>query len=257
MKFTSIILLCLLLLLPSCAKKYAPTSNPSTKNKKDTGSYVHPTQRPYKIRGKKYYPLPSSEGYVKKGVASWYGRKFHGRKTSNGETYNMYDKTAAHKTLPMNTYVLVENLENGREMVVRINDRGPFVKGRIIDLSLTAAQKLGVVKKGTAKVRLTAMGEATSYTINGKTVNRFLPHQDFNKGNFFVQIGSFSNKDNAKRLQQTLISQGKNSAVRLFDRGDQIFYRVQVYAGQTMSVARQTELVMEQAGFKNSFIIAR
>ena len=255
MKNIYIPLLFVLLFLPSCAKQPVQPVPPPLQH--ETTDYIHPTQRPYKIMGKKYYPLPSSEGYIKTGVASWYGPKFHGRKTSNGETYNMYDKTAAHKTLPMNTYVLVENLENNREMVVRINDRGPFVKNRIIDLSLTAAQQLGVVKNGTAKVKLTAMGEAATMTRGGKEVDRFLPHQDFTTGNFYVQIGAFSNQDNATRLKQTMKEWGKQAEVLLYDRGDQLFYRVQVYAGSTLTAAKKMEQGLEQAGFDSAFVIAR
>lgn len=255
MKLLYLLFLILALLLPSCAKQ--PLQPPPPPAQKETTGYIQPTQRPYKIMGKKYYPLPSSEGYVKEGTASWYGRKFHGRKTSNGETYNMYGKTAAHKTLPMNTYVLVKNLENDREMVLRINDRGPFVKGRIIDLSLRAAQELGVVKNGTAKVKLTAMGEAATFTKEGKTMDRFLPHQDFTKGDFYVQIGAFSNQDNAARLRQTMTEWGKKPEVLLYDRSDQLFYQVQVYAGSTMTAAKQTEQSLEQAGFHDAFIIAR
>ncbi len=110
---------------------------------------IPPTQRPYKINGRTYYPLPTSHGYVERGIASWYGKKFHGRKTSNGETYNMYAKTAAHKTLPMGTMLLVKNIANNKEIVVRVNDRGPFVKGRIIDLSLTGAREIDMVTEGT------------------------------------------------------------------------------------------------------------
>ncbi|HIJ78498.1 MAG TPA: septal ring lytic transglycosylase RlpA family protein [Deltaproteobacteria bacterium] len=217
----------------------------------------HPTQRPYKINGKSYYPLPSADGYKETGIASWYGEPFHGRKTSNGETYNMYDWTAAHKTLPMNTYLLVENLDTGRNTTVRINDRGPFVKGRIIDLSYNVARKLGVVKKGTARVRITALGEAETIKAGNITTTRFLPHQDFNKGEFFVQIGSFTNKDNADRLKEQMINWDKKAVTLRYDRGDKVFYRVQVRAGTTMDSARRSERVLTEAGFPGAFIVAR
>ena len=106
------------------------------------------TQESYVINHKRYYPIPSAEGYSQKGIASWYGGKFHGRRTSSGEIYNKYTMTAAHKTLPMNTMLLVKNIENGKKTVVRINDRGPFVRGRIVDLSYKAAKELGIVKEG-------------------------------------------------------------------------------------------------------------
>jgi rare lipoprotein A len=115
------------------------------------------TGKPYKVFGKTYYPLKSSEGFVQEGLASWYGKKFHNRLTANGEIYDMYAITAAHKTLPLPTWVWVLNLENHRGMVIRINDRGPFVGDRIIDLSYAAAQVLGSGKAGIAKVRISAL----------------------------------------------------------------------------------------------------
>lgn len=112
---------------------------------------------PYTVLGKTYRVLPSSDGFVQKGDASWYGTKFHGRKTSNGEIYDMYGMTAAHKTLPIPTFVRVNNLENGKSVVVRVNDRGPFHEGRVIDLTYAAAKKLGFQHKGTAAVEVIAL----------------------------------------------------------------------------------------------------
>lgn len=257
-----IIILAVILLLPGCSSK-TPISVPGkqpvpfpTKKTPDS-SRIPPTQRPYQIDGKTYYPLPSSHGYSEKGIASWYGRKFHGRKTSNGETYNMYARTAAHKTLPMNTHVLVKNMENGREMTLRVNDRGPFVKGRIIDLSLTAAQELGVVKNGTAKVEVTALGEAVTYVEGSKKIERFLPHEDFQKGEFYIQIGSFTNKTNALNLAAKMEQQGQKAVIVNYDRGDALFYRVQVYAGVQLSLADEFEKNMEASGFSEAFVVAR
>lgn len=114
-------------------------------------------KNPYTVLGKTYRILPSSKGYRARGVASWYGTKFHGENTANGERYDIYEMTAAHCTLPIPTYVLVTNLENGRQCVVRVNDRGPFVSDRLIDLSYAAATKLGYVGKGTAPVEVVAI----------------------------------------------------------------------------------------------------
>ncbi|MGD8497997.1 MAG: septal ring lytic transglycosylase RlpA family protein [Chromatiales bacterium] len=111
----------------------------------------------YRVFGKTYYTKVSSRNHVERGIASWYGPKFHGRKTSSGERYDMYQMTAAHKTLPLPTYALVRNLENGRSAIVKINDRGPFVGDRIIDLSYAAAKKLGVDRKGTAHVEVVSI----------------------------------------------------------------------------------------------------
>jgi rare lipoprotein A len=114
----------------------------------------------YEVLGQTYRVLDSSEGYVAEGLASWYGEEFHGRRTSSGEPYDMNLMTAAHRTLPIPTYVEVTNLENGRVAVVRVNDRGPFHPDRVIDLSYVAARKLGIIGPGTARVRVRALGPA-------------------------------------------------------------------------------------------------
>ena len=116
------------------------------------------TMRPYNVFGIRYYPFVANVGDQFDGIASWYGPDFHAKKTSNGEIYNMYAMTAAHKTLPMNTVVRVDNLDNGRSTIVRINDRGPFVAGRIIVLSNKAAHEIDMVRKGTARVKVTVLG---------------------------------------------------------------------------------------------------
>ena len=115
---------------------------------------------PYLIDGVRYEPINTSKGYVEEGIASWYGDDFHGKATANGECYNMYAFTAAHKTLPLPTVARVTNLENGKSVVVKVNDRGPFARGRIIDLSYAAAQSIGMVGKGTAPVKVEAIGGA-------------------------------------------------------------------------------------------------
>lgn len=111
----------------------------------------------YKVFGKRYYPIDNAEGFYEEGIASWYGRKFHGHLTSNGEKYDMYQFSAAHKTLPLPSFVKVTNLSNQRSLIVRVNDRGPFHSGRVIDLSYAAAVRLGFVNQGTARVRVEAM----------------------------------------------------------------------------------------------------
>ncbi|WP_026111314.1 septal ring lytic transglycosylase RlpA family protein [Pseudoalteromonas ruthenica] len=113
--------------------------------------------RPYEVRGRHYVPIFDERGFTQQGIASWYGRKFHGYHTSNGETYNMFAMTAAHKTLPLPSFVRVTNLDNGKSVIVRVNDRGPFHDDRIIDLSYSAAYKLGYHRQGTARVKLEAV----------------------------------------------------------------------------------------------------
>lgn len=119
----------------------------------------------YEVLGKHYKVIKNAEGFSENGVASWYGKKFHGHLTSNGETYNMFEMSAAHKTLPLPTYVKVTNLTNQKQAVVRVNDRGPFHQGRIIDLSYAAAYKLGVTKTGTAKVKIEVLHSAPGFYI--------------------------------------------------------------------------------------------
>jgi rare lipoprotein A len=120
----------------------------------------------YVINGKRYHILASSDGYKEKGLASWYGNPFHGRKTASGEVYNMHEISAAHKTLPLHTWVEVRNLKNNKKIILRINDRGPFVDGRIIDLSQAAAKKLGVYMPGTAPVLVIALPPSKANQLN-------------------------------------------------------------------------------------------
>ena len=116
-------------------------------------------QKPYVINGERYFPISDAQGFVQRGLASWYGKKFHGRPTASGEIFDMNRMSAAHKTLPLGTYVRTVNLKNNKQIVVKINDRGPFVKGRIIDLSYAAAKKIGLIGPGVARVKLTVMGK--------------------------------------------------------------------------------------------------
>ncbi len=215
-----------------------------------------PTQKPYTIEGKRYYPMASAHGYVEKGRASWYGKKFHGRKTSNGETYDMYAMTAAHKTLPMNTWVRVENLDNGRQITVRINDRGPFVSGRIIDLSYTGAKRIGLVGPGTARVRVTALGKATAYSKKDHTPVTFKP-VDYWQGNFTVQVGAFKVRSNAEQYRTKLSKQYLNAHIVPYedDRGQ--FYRVRIgrFSNLNEAVAFCDRLMAEE-GFGHVFAVA-
>jgi rare lipoprotein A len=157
---------CVLGLLSGCSstvdKDSAPGNAPDVSGIKDAVPKVEPKSKygnpkSYVVFGKRYHTKSSSKGHVERGLASWYGKKFHGRKTSSGERYDMYAMTAAHKTLPLPTYARVTNVETGRSAVVKINDRGPFHGKRVIDLSYTAARKLGVVSKGTAMVEVRAI----------------------------------------------------------------------------------------------------
>ncbi len=210
----------------------------------DTGKW---TRKPYKINGKWYRPIDSAYGFEETGIASWYGRDFHGRKTSNGEIYDMYAMTAAHKTLPMGTYVKVTRLDNGRETIVRINDRGPFVKGRIIDLSYRAAETLGMVDEGTAKVRIVALGEAKG--------NR-LVKRDYARGSFFVQVGAFTVRSNAERLKAKLEGLYGKVFLSTFYKEGRLFYRVRIGSLDNLKEAQRLSERIEKDGFGMPFVVA-
>jgi rare lipoprotein A len=154
---------------------------------------------PYTVNGRTYHVLETARGYRERGDASWYGRKFHGRLTSSGEPFDMYAVSAAHRTLPLPSWVEVTNLDNGRKLVVRVNDRGPFKDGRIIDLSYAAAVKLGVVERGTAPVEVRALpvSEAPARAA-ARPIS--VPVE--------VQAGAFSRRDRAERIAERLDAAG-------------------------------------------------
>jgi rare lipoprotein A len=161
---------------------------------------------PYTVLGKSYYVLDTSDDYSEQGIASWYGQKFNGRKTSSGEIYSICEFTAAHKTLPLPSYVRVTNTRNGKSVVVRVNDRGPFHAGRIIDLSFVAAVRIGLDKTGTApvKVELIRAGNSSNNRAENYSDDKPDSPPENMADEVSLQFGSFSEKDNAKRLQDRL-----------------------------------------------------
>lgn len=178
-------------------------------------------KNPYTVLGKTYYLLEDEKDYRERGYASWYGKKFHGHQTSNGEIYDMYGMTAAHKTLPIPSYVRVTNLDNNRQVVVRVNDRGPFHSGRIIDLSYAAAYRLGFADKGTAPVEVEII-------VPGDTPPPPLKKEQVDSGHQYLQVGAFGARDNAERLQRELT---RHLDVPVFInevRTARILYRVRV-----------------------------
>ena len=165
-------------------------------------------QNPYTVLGETYELLPTAKGFTQTGKASWYGKKFHGLKTSSGEKYDMYKMTAAHRNLPLPTYVRVTNLDNGKSVIVKVNDRGPFHSERVMDLSYAAATKLDIVKSGTATVRIDAIDPAEFQAKLGKTGKPVAtPAADTadEAPRFFVQIGAFGSIANATALQTRLL----------------------------------------------------
>ena len=206
------------------------------------------------IHGKKYYPVPD---LVQRGIASWYGKKFHGRKTANGEIYNMYKRTAAHKTLPFDTYVLVRNLKNNKKTIVRINDRGPFVKNRIIDLSYRAAKDIGLIGPGTAPVELIVLGKEIGKIRSPVGKRPVVEIKDTRTGKFGVQVAAFRNKKNALKLVDRLSIIFSNVEIQVgTDKYANPIYRVIISGAKNIGKANLIEKKLRDIGFKNAFVIA-
>jgi rare lipoprotein A len=242
-----LLFLCCLLALSACGTKKTSV----VKSSEPEGQRVKASQRPYTVLGQRYEPLRSHEGFVQSGVASWYGKDFHGKKTSNGETYDMHAMTAAHKTLPLGVYLKVSNRENGRETTVRVNDRGPFVKGRILDLSYAAAKVLGVDTVGTALVRIEALGYRQA---GGK--EQYKAPATYDAGDYTVQVGAFKEQANADRLSGEMRKLYKFADVRMTNVNGDTFYRV--YAGKysSLKTAEEAERNFSENGYPGSFAVA-
>lgn len=211
------------------------------------------TMRPYTVMGKEYYPTVVRVGDTFSGRASWYGNDFHGKSTSNGEGYDMYAMTAAHKTLPMNTVVRVTNTENNAQTIVRINDRGPFVESRIIDLSYAAADQIGVARKGTAPVLLEVLGfePSSSRTIDMQAISKG-PRESV-LSNFFVQIGSFERFEGAIITKNKYASyNGYSAIIKDTEYNNKRLFRV--WLGGFKSEAEARDFI-SRGYFEGSFII--
>lgn len=195
----------------------------------------------YTIKGRTYYPLKSANGFVEEGIASWYGPGFHGKTTANGERYNQYAMTAAHKILPLGTDVRVTHLDSGKSVVVRINDRGPFVDNRVIDLSRAAATRLNIISSGTGRVRI--------QNINDLPVSRSIEEL---KGDFYIQLGAFSTRTNAQKLIDALSSAG-NQGRLLF--GTNKLWNVQMGPWNKMGEAEKRLAILKKV-YPHAFIVA-
>ena len=240
----------------------------------------------YEVFGETYKVMDTSSGYRERGVASWYGKKFHGRLTSNREPYDMYAMTAAHKTLPLPTYVKVRNLRNNRSIIVRVNDRGPFVHNRIIDLSYAAALKLDMVRDGTSLVEVTAISfdeavpgdrpvrivkpeEPPANTTASTTAAVPAPQEaappavevpdtpEARKDNeIYVQVGAFGDRDNAERRRAALMSGGIGSAFIFADEAaTPPMFRVRI--GPIADVDDYDALVLklESLGIRDPYLV--
>lgn len=242
-KRVSLVLMLLCLIgLSACSKKPVsipapPYPTPETK--------IPPTGKGYLVLGKWYYPLDTADGFRQTGTASWYGDPFHGKRTSSGETYDMNARTAAHKTLPLGTFVLVRNQLNTKETVVRINDRGPFVGDRIIDLSNRAAREIDMIARGTAPVEVIALSP-------GDVVST----PDFFTGDFSVQVAAFSDRSRADNFRHTLLQYDENVSITPVTSGGRQFYRVRIGKFTSLKQAEDLQTRLIRKGFPKAFTVA-
>ena len=233
-----------------------PDAVPMTEPLSETGN-----PESYVVFGQRYFVDFNATDFRQQGIASWYGTKFHGRKTSSGEVYDMYAMTAAHKTLPLPSYVRVKNLHNNKEVIVKVNDRGPFVDDRIIDLSYAAAQKLGIISNGTAKVEIETVFPASATTqTNGAQQNgnsAISPN-----AYYYVQLGAFSHRAHAERLLLQLKSQAITpasiiSTINENSNGtDSSLFRVRVGPFTDKLQLQAMESQLSELGYNASYIIS-
>lgn len=210
---------------------------------------AHPQREAYSLGGnkdytldnKKYHIIKNPQGFTQTGKASWYGSKFHGHRTSNGEVYDMYSMTAAHKTLPLPSFVKVTNTDNGKTAIVRVNDRGPFHTGRIIDLSYAAAFKLGVLKTGTANVRLEVI---TPGVTEPKKPAKYAQK-------YYIQLSSSRNEKNARTLAKKM---SQKLSVRSFIDSTTGSYRVFLGPFVDYTLTQDTLTRVKSLGHKTAFV---
>lgn len=217
---------------------YAPgVSDSAPEHSLDVSGLVEPEPRheplsrygnrsPYQVLGRSYRVLPTAEGYVERGIASWYGQKFHGRHTSNREIYDMCSFSAAHKTLPLPSFARVTRLDTGESVVVRVNDRGPFHDGRIIDLSYAAAVKLGLDKTGTAKVEVRALVPGEGAPVLAQAPASVAADD---AGPRIIQVGAYRDRANAERIAREIEQAGLDDvAIEPAETASGTFWRVRI-----------------------------
>jgi rare lipoprotein A len=208
-------------------------------------------KNPYTVLGKTYYLIEDETHYQERGDASWYGKKFHGHKTSNGEVYDMYAMTAAHKTLPIPSYVRVTHLGNHRSVVVRVNDRGPFHPGRIIDLSYAAAQRLGITQTGTGPVEVEIIVPGDTPPPPLKPDDRPASHSD----GMYLQVGAFAQQSGAQRRRDTIAAAtGARVFISEFAAAKPL-YRVRIGPLANLQQVQQVRDELAQAGIADSHLV--
>jgi rare lipoprotein A len=211
----------------------------------------------YTVLGRTYHVMQSSQGYVERGIASWYGTKFHGHTTSNGEIYSMYKMTAAHKTLPIPSYVQVTNLENGRQVIVRINDRGPFHPNRIIDLSYVAAKKLGIASTGTGLVEIRSIDPRSwRRERSGPTPVKAEYRAPLKPENtLYIQAGAFASRYNAEQLKKKLDVLLPKRTVQLAYLASDKLYRVRVGPLPNVDEADKVAQTISNNGYPEPHVV--
>jgi rare lipoprotein A len=236
-------------MISSCTT-YQRANPPSEQSQ---ASRKKPAQKPYTVNGKRYEPLSSHQGFEQEGLASSYGREFHGRTTSNGEQFDMTAMTAAHKTLPMGVYVRVQHKRSGKEVVVRINDRGPFVGDRIVDLSESAAARLGMLQEGVAPVKVTALG----YMTDGQAASSgYRQPASYDAGTFSIQVAAFASRDNAIRYAGELGKKFGTADVQEAVVNGKTYYRVRLGRYSSLSSAQMGQEQYGRSGFAGCFVVA-
>jgi rare lipoprotein A len=224
-----------------------------SKQEQSSSSRQKPWQKPYTVAGKQYEPLSSHEGFVQEGVASSYGVDFHGRKTSSGELFDMNAMTAAHKTLPLGVYVKVHHKRTGKEVIVRINDRGPFVRERIIDLSERAARELDMMREGLAAVRITALGYKIDKTDEQP---QYRAPVSYDNGSFALQVAALKNRTNAYRYAEELRNKYGSAGIQEAVVAGSMFYRVRMGHYSSLRAAQSAQESFERKGFPGNFVVA-
>jgi len=210
----------------------------------------------YKVRGRTYRVMNSSQGYKARGVASWYGKKFHGHRTSSGETYDMYAMSAAHKKLPLPSWVRVTHLGNGRSVIVKVNDRGPFHDSRLIDLSWAAAKKLGITSTGTGVVEVEAIDPLHYQQTHSSPISQTKPSTpQTSQYQLYLQAGAFVSRSNAQQLQNKLERRLQNQNIRAVYSEAKGLYRVRIGPLSNIDEADQLAEKISQQGLPQPHIV--
>ena len=226
--------------IPDAKPKYEPLSKTAN--------------RPYVAFNKKYFPMKKIIPFTEKGHASWYGKRYHGRKTSIGETYDMYQMTGAHKTLPLPCYIKVTNLGNNLSVIIRVNDRGPFIDERIVDLSYAAAHRIKIIERGSELVKI-EMVNPSLVKNKIKEINKDLLKVSSTK-NFYIQAGAFSNEDNASNLMNRLSKIKFKDALNIKKINKNSLHLITIGPYNNQQNAEKTLIIISKKIQLNSFIIS-